>query len=100
MQESALRTRVPPGQVVTQGYPILHAGSVPNLTKENWSLKIHGEVENELNFNYEELLKLNHAVQTNDIHCVTSWTKLNTVWEGIKFRDLMGFAKPTEKAHY
>ncbi|MGI0080813.1 MAG: molybdopterin-dependent oxidoreductase, partial [Nitrososphaerales archaeon] len=46
------------------------------------------------------LLKLNHAVQTNDIHCVTSWTKLNTVWEGIKFRDLMGFAKPTEKAHY
>ncbi len=100
MQESSLRNRVPPGQVVTQGYPILHAGSVPSLTKENWSLRIYGEVENKLNFSYEELLKLNHNVQTNDIHCVTSWTKLDTVWEGIKFRDLMALAKPTEKAHY
>lgn len=100
MQESSLRSRVPPGQVVTQGYPVLQAGSVPNLSKENWNLKIYGEVENELNFNYEDLLNLNRTIQTNDIHCVTSWSKLDTVWEGIKFSDLMALAKPTEKAHF
>ncbi len=100
MQETSLRSRVPPGQVVTQGYPILHAGSVPGLSKENWSIRIYGEVEIELNYNYEELLKLKHSIQTNDIHCVTSWSKLDTLWEGIKFTDLMALAKPTEKAHF
>ncbi len=100
MQETSLRSRVPPGQVVTQGYPILHAGSVPNLSKENWSIRIYGEVVNELNFDYEKLLQLRHTIQTNDIHCVTSWSKLDTIWEGIKFTDLMALAKPTEKAHF
>lgn len=100
MQETALRSRVPPGQVVTQGYPILYAGSIPELTKENWSLRVYGEVENELGFNYDEFLKLNHTVQKNDIHCVTSWSKLDTLWEGIKFTDLMALAKPTPTAHF
>jgi DMSO/TMAO reductase YedYZ molybdopterin-dependent catalytic subunit len=61
---------------------------------------VHGEVKNQLELSYDELLKLNHTIQTNDIHCVTSWSKLNVVWEGIKFADLMKVAQPTEKAHY
>jgi DMSO/TMAO reductase YedYZ molybdopterin-dependent catalytic subunit len=99
MQEGLL-PRIPPGQVVTQGYPILHAGSVPNLSKENWSVRIHGEVERELTLNYDELLNLKHTVQTNDIHCVTTWSKLDTVWEGIKFADLMNIVKPKQSAHF
>jgi DMSO/TMAO reductase YedYZ molybdopterin-dependent catalytic subunit len=94
------RERVPLGQVVTQGWPILHAGSVPIVKKEDWSLFVHGEVRNELKLSYDELLKLNHTVQTNDIHCVTTWSKLGMTWEGIRFKDLMQVAQPTEKAHF
>lgn len=100
MLQEQVRERVPPGQVVTQGWPILHAGSVPNISKENWSLWVHGEVRNELKLSYEELLRLNHTIQTNDIHCVTTWSKLGMTWEGIKFKDLMKIADPTDKAHF
>jgi DMSO/TMAO reductase YedYZ molybdopterin-dependent catalytic subunit len=98
--EGTERKRVPPGQVVTQGWPILQAGSVPIISLEKWSLRVHGEVKNELQLNYEDLLKLEHTVQTNDIHCVTSWSKLNVLWEGVKFADLIKVAQPTEKARY
>ena len=94
------RKRVPPGQVVTQGWPVLHAGSVPNISLDNWSLRVHGEVKNELLLNYEELLKLGRTVQTNDIHCVTSWSRLDVIWEGIRFKDLMKIAEPTDRAHF
>jgi DMSO/TMAO reductase YedYZ molybdopterin-dependent catalytic subunit len=94
------RKRIPPGQVITGGWPVLHAGSVPTIQLENWTLRVHGEVKNQLELSYDDLLKLNHTIQTNDIHCVTSWSKLNVVWEGIKFADLMKVAQPTEKAHY
>ncbi|MDH2902251.1 MAG: molybdopterin-dependent oxidoreductase [archaeon] len=94
------RKRVPPGQVVTQGWPVLHAGSVPNISLDNWSLRVHGEVKNELLLNYEELLKLGHTVQTNDIHCVTSWSRLDVIWEGIRFKDLMKIVEPTDRAHF
>ncbi len=92
--------RVPPGQVVTQGFPVLYAGSIPSIQKENWKLRIHGEVSNPITLSYQDLLALDHTTQTNDIHCVTSWSKLDTTWEGIKFNDLMKIAKPTEKAKF
>jgi DMSO/TMAO reductase YedYZ molybdopterin-dependent catalytic subunit len=104
MQEAGIqdpgKKRVPPGQVVTQGWPVLHAGSVPEVSLENWTLRIHGEVKNELVLSYSELLKQNHTMQSNDIHCVTSWSKLNVAWEGIRFKDLMQIAQPTENAHF
>jgi DMSO/TMAO reductase YedYZ molybdopterin-dependent catalytic subunit len=85
---------------VTNGFPILHAGTVPNVPKEAWNFRIYGEVENPISLNYEQLLKMKRTIQTNDIHCVTTWSKLDCVWEGIKFRDLMQIAKPTSKAHF
>jgi DMSO/TMAO reductase YedYZ molybdopterin-dependent catalytic subunit len=100
IQEEDERKRVPPGQIVTQGWPVLHAGSVPDISIENWRLHVYGEVRNELDLSYEELLRLDHTVQTNDIHCVTSWSKLGMTWEGVKFKDLMRLAQPTENAHY
>ena len=95
-----LEKRLPPGQVVTKGWPILHAGGVPSVSKETWHLKVHGEIQNELSISYDELLKMNRTVQTCDIHCVTSWSKFNVQWEGVRFRDLMEVVKPTDKAHY
>ena len=60
----------------------------------------HGEVENPQRLSYEELLKLKRTVQKNDIHCVTTWSRLDMEWEGVRFKDLMDIAKPTEKARF
>lgn len=95
-----LEKRLPPGQVVTKGWPILHAGGVPSVSKETWRLNVHGEVKNELSISYYELLKMKRTVQINDIHCVTSWSKFNMQWEGVRFSDLMEMAQPSEKARY
>ena len=95
-----VKKRLPPGQILTPGWPVLHAGSVPDWNKETWSMKIHGEVENELTLNYEQLLQLKRTVQTCDIHCVTTWSKFDVPWEGVRFKDLMDIVKPTTKAHF
>lgn len=99
-QEETQTTRLPPGQILTTGWPVLHAGSVPLVEKEEWSLHVHGEVENELTLSYDQLLQLKRTEETCDIHCVTSWSKFDVRWEGVRFKDLMDVAKPTSKAHF
>jgi DMSO/TMAO reductase YedYZ molybdopterin-dependent catalytic subunit len=82
--------RVPPGQFLTQKFPVLHYGSVPiyaNLDK--WDFRIFGLVEKPLRFNWDELMKLPQKTQTVDIHCVTRWSKLDTTWTGIPWRELL-----------
>ncbi|MEW9701412.1 sulfite oxidase-like oxidoreductase [Paenibacillus sp. SI8] len=84
-----LADRVPPGQTVTDRFPILHEGEVPSYDMNTWSLRVFGEVAEEKTFRYEELLALPQTQVVCDIHCVTRWTKLDTVWEGIRFRDFL-----------
>lgn len=86
-----LAHRVPPGQTVTDRFPILHEGDVPEYDLATWSIKIFGEVERELSFSFDELISMPQTDITCDIHCVTRWSKLDTHWTGIKFSDL--FAK-------
>ena len=95
-----LPKRLPPGQLLTRGWPVLHAGTVPHISKESWRLRVHGEVETELTIKYSDLMQMQSSVQTCDIHCVTSWSKFDVSWEGVKFKDLMDMAKPTNKAHF
>lgn len=78
----------------------MHAGSVPLVSKEFWRLRVHGEVENELNLSYRQILELKKTEQTCDIHCVTSWSKFDVKWQGVRFRDLMELAKPSLKARF
>jgi len=78
--------RVPPGQITTNGWPVLHAGTVPSqLSPETWSLSLRGEVEHPLTLSYSQLLALPQREITCDIHCVTSWTKLGMRWKGVPF---------------
>ena len=91
--------RIPPGQVVTRGWPVLHAGSVPiGLTAQNWSLTVSGEVEVPSTLSFADLLGLPQAEVTADIHCVTSWTKLGTRWRGVPFTALAERVRPTARA--
>ncbi|MFI5417619.1 MAG: sulfite oxidase-like oxidoreductase [Candidatus Lutacidiplasmatales archaeon] len=95
------RPRVPPGQVVTVGWPVLHAGSVPvELTPQSWNLTVHGEVEHPDRFDFAALLSLPQQELTVDIHCVTSWTKLGTRWSGVPFRSLAQRVAPRPFARF
>ena len=82
--------RLPPGQSLTDRFPVLHYGSVPrygDLSK--WTLNIFGEVESPVQFTWAEFLKLPTRKVLMDIHCVTRWSKFDTVWEGVWFPDLI-----------
>jgi DMSO/TMAO reductase YedYZ molybdopterin-dependent catalytic subunit len=82
-------TRVPPGQRLTDKFPVLHYGTIPRFDRETWDLQIFGLVEEPLTLSYDQFLKLPATRIVADIHCVTTWSKLDTVWEGVLFRDLM-----------
>jgi DMSO/TMAO reductase YedYZ molybdopterin-dependent catalytic subunit len=93
--------RVPPNQNVTTSFPVLHYGNVPYYEKlEDWNLKILGLVEKEVILRYEDLMALPQTTSGNDIHCVTGWSKLDNVWEGISTQELARLAAPKETAKY
>ncbi|MFZ0829614.1 MAG: molybdopterin-dependent oxidoreductase, partial [Thermoplasmata archaeon] len=74
-----MNARIPPGQIVTKGWPVLHAGTVPyQLTRENWTLRLSGEADAPQTLSFADLLAMPQKTVTTDIHCVTSWTKLDT----------------------
>ena len=93
--------RIPPGQVLTHGFPVLHAGSVPiDLSPERWSLEVHGKVAHPFRLSYAELLAIGGVEEKVDIHCVTSWSKLNTSWQGIPFSAVAERASPAASARF
>ena len=82
--------RVPPGQFLTERFPVLHYGTTPVYRDlANWSLRSFGLVEQETSFSWADLMALPAKTQTVDIHCVTRWSKLDTTWTGIPWRDLI-----------
>jgi DMSO/TMAO reductase YedYZ molybdopterin-dependent catalytic subunit len=87
--DPATADRVPPGQYLTEKFPVLHYGSVPQADLSTWDFKVYGEVDNPLRFTWEELQALPRKQVTTDIHCVTRWTKLDTHWEGVAIQTIL-----------
>jgi DMSO/TMAO reductase YedYZ molybdopterin-dependent catalytic subunit len=81
-------SRLPPGQYLTQRFPVLHVGDVPNYEPSGWDLTITGLVDQPLTFDLAELRALPSVTPTFDIHCVTKWSKFDTTWTGVRVRDL------------
>jgi DMSO/TMAO reductase YedYZ molybdopterin-dependent catalytic subunit len=81
--------RLPPGQSLTLKFPVLTASPNPVFNPAEWDLRVFGEVEREMRWSWDEFTALPTKVQTNDIHCVTRWSKFDTVWEGVAFRDFV-----------
>lgn len=81
-------------------FPVLHAGSVPPFDEHTWDFKVYGEVENPLHLTYKEVLALPKREVLCDIHCVTSWSKLDTKWGGVAFVKLMELARPKPTARH
>jgi DMSO/TMAO reductase YedYZ molybdopterin-dependent catalytic subunit len=75
--------RLPPGQRLTEKWPVLHYGRVPSIDVKRWTFKISGLVEKERTLTYEEFAALPQIEVFSDIHCVTTWSKYDNLWEGI-----------------
>jgi DMSO/TMAO reductase YedYZ molybdopterin-dependent catalytic subunit len=81
--------RIPPGQYVTPGFPVLSAGPTPRTPLERWDLAVTGAVDRERRWSWDELQALPRESFTCDLHCVTSWSKLDTAWEGVAVDSLL-----------
>ena len=94
--------RLPPGQALTNRFPVLHYGPVPRFNPATWDLRAFGEVEAEKRWTWEEFQKLPRTKVKMDIHCVTRWSKFDTEWEGISIKRLVdeGIVKLKPAAKY
>jgi len=84
--------RIPPGQYLERGFPVLSYGPTPQVDTADWSLTIDGLVEHEITLSWDEFLALPHREMKTDIHCVTRWSKLDTVWQGVSLDELFARA--------
>ena len=92
--------RLPPGQVLTEKWPVLHYGSVPSYQMSSWRLRIFGAVERELEFTYEQLRALPAREVLCDIHCVTTWSRFDNRFLGVPLADLARQAGATAAAAF
>ena len=82
-------SRVPPGQYVTEDFPVLSAGPTPHTPLDQWTFEVRGEVDQPVSWSWEEFLSLPSETPTVDIHCVTKWSKLDTSWRGVSLDTLL-----------
>ena len=99
-EEKVNSDRVPPGQRLTDKFPVLHYGSIPEFDRQTWDLKVFGLVEEPLTLSYDQFLELPTTRIVTDIHCVTTWSKLDTIWEGVLFRELMNSVQVNPEARF
>ncbi len=81
--------RLPPGQIATDKFPVLHYGAIPTFNEADWNFKIYGEVEKPLTLNWATFQELPRISVRLDLHCVTRWSKFDTLWEGVRVRTLL-----------
>lgn len=93
-------SRLPPGQQRTRKWPVLDAFGVPPVDPEQWSLRVFGLVEHELTFSLQEFRALPRVRVFADCHCVTRWSRLGNVWEGVSTRELLGQAGLKPQARF
>lgn len=99
-QQPDAQGRVPPGQYVTEDFPVLSAGPTPRTPLDQWSFSIEGLVSKPIRWTWEEFLQIPSMTTVVDIHCVTKWSKLDTRWEGVSLDTLLENVEPDPSAQY
>ena len=92
--------RLPPGQYLTEKWPVLHAGSIPQTDLASWDFRVFGEVEEPVTLSWDELRVLPSHEITTDIHCVTRWSRFDTSFRGIHWRELAKLVEPKPHARF
>ena len=93
--------RLPPGQYLTEKWPVLHAGNVPHYSDlATWTFRVLGEVENELELSWEQFNELPQSSNVQDIHCVTRWSRFDASFEGVHWSELAKLVRPKPTARF
>jgi DMSO/TMAO reductase YedYZ molybdopterin-dependent catalytic subunit len=92
--------RVPPGQRLTEGFPVLHYNRVPEIDTERWTFSIFGAVKERVSLAYKEFIALPQVKVFSDIHCVTGWSRLNNLWEGVSANEIKNMARLLPEARF
>jgi DMSO/TMAO reductase YedYZ molybdopterin-dependent catalytic subunit len=92
--------RLPPNQVRTKKWPVLHYGRVPQVDKANWQLEVYGLVETPCRFTWDEYSALPRVKVFSDFHCVTRWSRLGNLWEGVSTREIAARCRPRPEARF
>src|SRR3989304_2065076 len=92
--DPALGSRVPPGQALTAKWPGLTYGLPPRFDPRTWTFRCFGRVEHPVSWTWEEFQKLPRVTLTSDVHCVTRWSKLDNVWEGVSIHEILRLRRP------
>jgi DMSO/TMAO reductase YedYZ molybdopterin-dependent catalytic subunit len=88
-QRAEAAQRLPPGQYLVEGFPVLSAGPTPRTPLDRWDFTIVGEIDQPRRWTWDEFQQLPHETITKDIHCVTKWSKLDTTWRGVSLDTLL-----------
>jgi DMSO/TMAO reductase YedYZ molybdopterin-dependent catalytic subunit len=92
--------QLPVGQHRVQNWPVLDLGDVPNIPVEQWRLEVDGLIENPVTLTWSDLLALPQVEDVSDFHCVTTWSRFDNHWKGVRFRTLAELAVPKPEAAY
>ena len=92
--------RLPPGQVKTDKWPVLHYGSVPRVDLATWELRVDGLVDHPQRWTWEQFQALPRVQVFSDIHCVTRWSRYDNLWEGVSIREVLRRAVPQASGRF
>ena len=92
--------RLPPGQVLTDKWPVLHYGSVPTVDLATWDFSVYGLVEHPLRWTWAEFQALPRVQVRSDIHCVTRWSRYDNLWQGVSAKELLRHARVRPEARH
>jgi DMSO/TMAO reductase YedYZ molybdopterin-dependent catalytic subunit len=92
--------RLPPGQHLTEKWPVLHAGTVPDTDLATWTFRVWGEIEEPVELTWEQFNELPRSENTQDIHCVTRWSRFDARFEGVHWRELEKLVHPSTSARF
>ena len=95
-------SRLPPGQYLTEKWPVLHAGDIPDSPSDlaGWDFRVHGEVETPVTLDWKQLSALPTTSVTLDIHCVTRWSRFDAEFTGVEWSTIHNLVMPRESAHF
>jgi DMSO/TMAO reductase YedYZ molybdopterin-dependent catalytic subunit len=99
-QPSELTGRIPPGQYLEHGFPVLSAGPTPHTPLDRWDFSIVGQVQQPKRWTWDELRALPQEQVSADIHCVTKWSKLDTHWQGVSVQTVLEQVTYDERVKY
>jgi DMSO/TMAO reductase YedYZ molybdopterin-dependent catalytic subunit len=102
MLEARMREqgRLPPGQVATLKWPVLHLGDIPRFDPDTWDFRTAGWVKKLLRLTWDDFMALPHVEVTADFHCVTRWSRFDNHWEGVPFRAIYDLTEPLVSASH